>query len=120
MDMELMKIVCRVDRGISPNEAELRTDGALRAPPATAGIVFSDDWGELSEEAFLHDFAGDLPPEEARVLYAAQQVASPKPSAGKRPFSLKAHKQLPALRAALEAHQSKHSHGCLACQAIAA
>src|SRR3954465_12102587 len=42
-------------------------------PPATAGIVFNDDWGQLSEEAFLHDFAGDLPPEEARVLYAVQQ-----------------------------------------------
>ena len=42
-------------------------------PPATAGIVFDDDWGRLSEEAFLHDFGGDLPPEEARVLYAVQQ-----------------------------------------------
>jgi pimeloyl-ACP methyl ester carboxylesterase len=42
-------------------------------PPATAGIVFQDDWGQLSEEAFLHDFAGDLPPEEARILYAIQQ-----------------------------------------------
>jgi pimeloyl-ACP methyl ester carboxylesterase len=42
-------------------------------PPATAGIVFNDDWGQLSEEAFLHDFAGDLPPKEARVLYAVQQ-----------------------------------------------
>src|SRR3979490_1844127 len=42
-------------------------------PPATAGIVFNDDWGQLSEKAFLHDFAGDLPPEEARVLYAVQQ-----------------------------------------------
>src|SRR6266699_5225932 len=42
-------------------------------PPATAGIVFNDDWGQLSEEAFLHDFAGDLPPEEARVLHAVQQ-----------------------------------------------
>ena len=42
-------------------------------PPATAGIVFNDDWGQLSEEAFLRDFAGDLPPEEARVLYAVQQ-----------------------------------------------
>jgi len=41
--------------------------------PAAAGIVFNDDWGQLSEKAFLHDFAGDLPPEEARVLYAAQQ-----------------------------------------------
>jgi len=42
-------------------------------PPATAGIVFEDDWGQLSEEAFLHDFAGDLPPREARILYAVQQ-----------------------------------------------
>jgi pimeloyl-ACP methyl ester carboxylesterase len=42
-------------------------------PPATAGIVFNDDWGRLSEQAFLHDFAGDLPPDEARVLYAVQQ-----------------------------------------------
>ena len=42
-------------------------------PPASAGIVFDDDWGRLSEAAFLHDFAGDLPPEEARVLYAVQQ-----------------------------------------------
>jgi hypothetical protein len=30
---------------------------------------------------------------------------------------LKAHKQLPALRAALEAHQNKNSHGILARQA---
>jgi len=42
-------------------------------PPATAGIVFDDDWGRLSEEAFLRDFAGDLSHEEARVLYAVQQ-----------------------------------------------
>src|ERR1700758_3088687 len=43
------------------------------APPASAGVVFNDDWGQLTEEAFLHDFAGDLPPDEARVLYAVQQ-----------------------------------------------
>jgi pimeloyl-ACP methyl ester carboxylesterase len=42
-------------------------------PPASAGVVFNDDWGQLTEEAFLHDFAGDLPKEEARVLYAVQQ-----------------------------------------------
>src|SRR6202051_2047064 len=42
-------------------------------PPATAGIVFNDDWGRLSEEAFLRDFGGELPPEEARLLYAGQQ-----------------------------------------------
>jgi len=42
-------------------------------PPATAGIVFEDDWGRLSEQAFLRDFAGDLPREEAKLLYAVQQ-----------------------------------------------
>ena len=42
-------------------------------PPASAGIVWSDDWGQLSEEAFLRDFAGDLPAAKARVLYALQE-----------------------------------------------
>jgi pimeloyl-ACP methyl ester carboxylesterase len=41
-------------------------------PPATAGIVFDGDEGRLSEEAFLRDFAGDLPAAKAKVLYAAQ------------------------------------------------
>jgi hypothetical protein len=41
-------------------------------PPASAGIVWSDDWGQLSEEAFLRDFAGDLPADKARVLYSVQ------------------------------------------------
>jgi pimeloyl-ACP methyl ester carboxylesterase len=42
-------------------------------PPATAGIVFDGDEGRLSEAAFLRDFAGDLPPAQAKVLYAVQQ-----------------------------------------------
>src|SRR6201987_2100692 len=42
-------------------------------PPASAGVVFNDDWGQLTEEAFLRDFAGDLPKEEAPVLYAVHQ-----------------------------------------------
>jgi pimeloyl-ACP methyl ester carboxylesterase len=42
-------------------------------PPATAGIVFDGDEGRLSEEAFLRDFAGDLPEAKARVLYAVQE-----------------------------------------------
>src|SRR4029077_10067428 len=41
-------------------------------PPATAGILWSDGYGRFSEEAFLRDFAGDLPPDKARVLYAVQ------------------------------------------------
>jgi pimeloyl-ACP methyl ester carboxylesterase len=42
-------------------------------PPATAGIVFDGEEGRLSEEAFLRDFAGDLPAAKAKVLYAVQQ-----------------------------------------------
>jgi pimeloyl-ACP methyl ester carboxylesterase len=42
-------------------------------PPASAGIVFDGDEGRLSEEAFLRDFAGDLPEPKAKVLYAVQQ-----------------------------------------------
>jgi pimeloyl-ACP methyl ester carboxylesterase len=41
--------------------------------PASAGIVFDGDEGRLTEAAFLRDFAGDLPEERARVLYAIQQ-----------------------------------------------
>ena len=43
------------------------------APPASAGIVFDGDEGRLSEEAFLRDFAGDLPQAKAKVLYAVQE-----------------------------------------------
>src|SRR5262245_16828773 len=42
------------------------------APPASAGIVFDGDEGRLSEEAFLRDFAGDLPEVKARALFAVQ------------------------------------------------
>ena len=43
------------------------------APPASAGILFDGDEGRLSEEAFLRDFAGDLPKDRARILFATQQ-----------------------------------------------
>src|SRR5271155_3182561 len=42
-------------------------------PPATAGIIFDGDEGRLSEEAFLRDFAGDIPQAKAKVLYAVQE-----------------------------------------------
>lgn len=44
------------------------------AGPASAGLQWAPDgFGALSEQAFLRDFAGDLPPDEARVYYAVQQ-----------------------------------------------
>ena len=41
-------------------------------PPASAGIVFDGDEGRLTEEAFLRDFAGDLPEAKAKALFAVQ------------------------------------------------
>ncbi len=52
-------------------------------PPATAGIVWSGDYGQLSEAAFLRDFAGDLPAAKARVLYAVQYPFERRLLAGK-------------------------------------
>ena len=46
---------------------------AYPTPPASAGIVYDGEEGRLGEEAFLRDFAGDLPKAQARVLYAVQQ-----------------------------------------------
>jgi pimeloyl-ACP methyl ester carboxylesterase len=42
------------------------------APPASAGLVKSGGFAQLSEEAFLRDFAGDIEPARARILYAVQ------------------------------------------------
>jgi pimeloyl-ACP methyl ester carboxylesterase len=52
-------------------------------PPAAAGIVFDGEEGRLSEEAFLHDFAGDLPESKAKVLYAVQEPFQKSLLAGK-------------------------------------
>jgi len=44
------------------------------AAPASAGIKWTDDnYGALTESAFIHDFAGDLPEKEAKAYYAVQQ-----------------------------------------------
>jgi pimeloyl-ACP methyl ester carboxylesterase len=58
----------------APDAGEDYTALAARfpTPPASAGIVWSGDWAQLSEAAFLRDFAGDLPAAKARALYAVQ------------------------------------------------
>ena len=52
-------------------------------PPATAGIAWTaDGFGQLTEQAFVRDFAGDLDPAEARSYYAVQgRVAKATPAA---------------------------------------
>jgi pimeloyl-ACP methyl ester carboxylesterase len=42
------------------------------APPASAGLVYTDGFGALTEHAFLNDFANGVEPGRARVLYAVQ------------------------------------------------
>jgi pimeloyl-ACP methyl ester carboxylesterase len=42
------------------------------APPASAGLVYTDGSGALTEDAFLNDFANGVEPSVARVLYAVQ------------------------------------------------
>jgi len=41
-------------------------------PPASAGVLTVDGFAQLSEKAFLNDFANGVDPAAARVLYAAQ------------------------------------------------
>jgi pimeloyl-ACP methyl ester carboxylesterase len=41
-------------------------------PAASDGLIFSGGFGQLSEEAFVKYFAGDLDPTRARILYAVQ------------------------------------------------
>jgi pimeloyl-ACP methyl ester carboxylesterase len=53
------------------------------APPASAGIVFDGDEGRLTEEAFLRDFAGDVPEAKAKVFYAVQEPFQKSLLAGK-------------------------------------
>jgi pimeloyl-ACP methyl ester carboxylesterase len=53
------------------------------APPASAGIVNSDGYLRLSQDAFMNDFANGVDPVKARELYAVQQwnVATLSPNA---------------------------------------
>ena len=46
--------------------------GRFPVPPASAGLVYADGFGALTEDAFLSDFANGVEPAQARVLYAIQ------------------------------------------------
>jgi pimeloyl-ACP methyl ester carboxylesterase len=72
VDPNVSALVYVAARAPDANEDYTALAKQYPTPPASAGIVWSGDEGQLSEEAFLHDFAGDLPAEKARVLYAVQ------------------------------------------------
>jgi pimeloyl-ACP methyl ester carboxylesterase len=46
------------------------------APPANAGLIRADGYVQLSEEAFIHDFASGIEPSTAQALYAIQGRAA--------------------------------------------
>jgi pimeloyl-ACP methyl ester carboxylesterase len=58
----------------APDAGEDYTALAGRFPPApaSAGLVYTDGFGALTESAFLNDFANGVEPTLARVLYAVQ------------------------------------------------
>jgi pimeloyl-ACP methyl ester carboxylesterase len=73
VDPKVSALVYVAARAPDANEDYTSLAKRFPTPPASAGIVWSGDWGQLSEAAFLRDFAGDLPEAKARVLYAVQQ-----------------------------------------------
>ncbi|XYD12264.1 alpha/beta hydrolase (plasmid) [Methylobacterium sp. NMS12] len=73
MDPNVSALVYVAARAPDAHEDYAALAKTYPTPPASAGIVFDGDEGRLSEAAFLRDFAGDLPAEKARVLFAVQQ-----------------------------------------------
>ena len=58
--------------------------GTYPKPPASAGLVkAADGYAQLSENAFLNDFAQDVDPRRAKTLYAAQGRISPELFSGR-------------------------------------
>ena len=72
MDPKVSSLVYVAARAPDAGEDYAALAKKFPTPPASAGIVWNGDWGQLNEAAFLHDFAGDLPPAKAKVLYAVQ------------------------------------------------
>ena len=72
VDPKVSALVYVAARAPDAGEDYAALAGRYPTPPASAGIVWSDDWGRLSEDAFLRDFAADVPAAKARVLCAVQ------------------------------------------------
>lgn len=73
IDPKVTALVYVAARAPDASEDYMALAKTYPTPPASAGIVFDGDEGRLSEAAFLKDFAGDLPLERAKVLFAVQQ-----------------------------------------------
>jgi pimeloyl-ACP methyl ester carboxylesterase len=72
VDPKVTALVYCSARAPDANEDYAALAKTYPAPPASAGLVHRGGYAQLSEAAFLRDFAGDVDPAKARVLYAVQ------------------------------------------------
>ncbi|MGF0524330.1 alpha/beta fold hydrolase [Agrobacterium pusense] len=72
MHQNVSALVYIAARAPDANEDFAALAKSYPTPPASAGIVYDGEEGRLSEEAFLRDFAGDVPEARAKVLFATQ------------------------------------------------
>jgi len=77
IDPKVSALVYVAARGPDAGEDYGALAGRYPAAPASAGLIKSaDGYAQLSEAAFLKDFAGDVEPAKAKTLYAVQGQAS--------------------------------------------
>jgi pimeloyl-ACP methyl ester carboxylesterase len=72
VDPKVSALVYCSARAPDANEDYAALAKTYPTPPASAGLVHAGGYVQLSEEAFLRDFAGDVDPATARALYAVQ------------------------------------------------
>jgi pimeloyl-ACP methyl ester carboxylesterase len=71
-DPKVASLVYVAARGPDAGEDYTALAAKYPRPPASNGLVAVDGFAQLSEEAFLKYFAGDVDPIRARALYAVQ------------------------------------------------
>lgn len=72
MDPKVSALVYVAARAPDAGEDYAALAKRFPTPPAAAGIVHSGGFAQLSEQAFVNDFAGGVDLARARVLYAVQ------------------------------------------------
>jgi pimeloyl-ACP methyl ester carboxylesterase len=83
MDPKVTALVYVAARAPDAGEDFVALSGKFPTMPARAGVQENDGFTQLSEEAYLKYFAGDVPGDRARVLYATQQPAAASLFAGR-------------------------------------
>jgi pimeloyl-ACP methyl ester carboxylesterase len=72
VDPKVSALVYCSARAPDANEDYAALAKTYPTPPASAGLVHAGGYVQLSEAAFLRDFAGGVDPATARALYAVQ------------------------------------------------